>query len=546
MLRVSVGTVASDLRRPAARTQASRARTLLADPAVLAVAAITVFAAVLRFYRIGHQGFWFDEGNTALLVHFSPGKMLGLIPQTESTPPLYYCVAWVWARIFGYGEAGLRSLSAVCGVLLIPVAYGAGAKLISRRAGVIAAALTACSPLLIWYSQEARSYQMLAFLSGVSLLAFAYALAKPTPRLLAVWVIACALALATHYYAVLAVLPEAAWLLWVHRRRRLAQVAVGVVGLCGLALIPLAIGQSGTGNASWIAKAPFGRRLGQVIPQFAIGFEGPAHSVLEPVAIAILVLALVLVVTRSGAAERPGALLAGAIALAGLVLNLVLVAGGVDDLITRNVLAIWMPAALFVAGGLAAQRARRIGLVAAVVLCAMGVATAIGVAFDRNFERPDWRVVAKALGTRPAVAEAGAPVQGGSINPGGPIQRVVPVQGRAILIQHYKDLLPLSLYLPGLKHMSRRGATVSELDVVSFTSPPSAGFCWWGSACNLWPSRSQATYPVAGFHEVSRRDDLQFTIVRLVSSKPVRVTPGAVARALTTTNYVNDELLIQP
>ena len=92
--------------------------------------------------------------------------MLGLIPQTESTPPLYYGIAWVWARVFGYAEAGLRSLSAVCGVLLVPVAYGAGRKLISPRAGLIAAALTAFNPFLIWYSQEARSYELVALLSG--------------------------------------------------------------------------------------------------------------------------------------------------------------------------------------------------------------------------------------------------------------------------------------------------------------------------------------------------------------------------------------------
>jgi mannosyltransferase len=525
---VSVGTAAPGLRRPAAGARARRA--LLAEPAVLAVAAITLLAAVLRFYRIGHQGFWFDEGNTALLVHFSPGKMLGLIPQTESTPPLYYCVAWVWARLFGYGETGLRSLSAVCGVLTVPVAYGAGSKLISRRAGLIAAALTACSPLLIWYSQEARSYEMLVFLSSVSLLAFAYALATPTPRVVAAWVVASAFALATHYYAILAVVPEAAWLLWVHRSRRAVQVGVGVVGLCGLALIPLAIGQSGTGNASWIAQAPLGRRLGQVVPQFASGFDGPAHSVLEPLAIAVLVLAAVLVFVRSSPGERRGALIAGGIGLAGLVLNLLLIAGGVDDLITRNVLAIWMPGALFVAGGLAAARARRVGLVAAGVLCAVGVATALGVAFDRNLQRPDWRVVARALGTRPAAVGAGAAGAPGN---------------RAILIQHYRDLLPLSLYVPGLHFMGKGGATVSELDVVSFTSPPSAGFCWWGSACNLWPSRAQAAYPVAGFHTISRRHDLQFTIVRMVASHPVHVTPADVSRALTATRLANDGLLIQ-
>src|ERR1700760_2878002 len=112
-----------------------------------AVAGLTVLAAALRFTRIAHQGFWYDEADTALLVHFSLGKMLGLVPQTESTPPLYYLAAWVWGRVFGHHEAGLRSLSAVAGVLVIPVAYAAAARMISRRAGVIAAALTACSPL---------------------------------------------------------------------------------------------------------------------------------------------------------------------------------------------------------------------------------------------------------------------------------------------------------------------------------------------------------------------------------------------------------------
>ena len=521
MAPVSVGTAPGDLRRRGAPASAGRA--VLADPAVVAVAALTVLGAVLRFYRLGHQGFWFDEGNTALLVHFSPGKMLGLIPQTESTPPLYYCVAWVWARIFGYGEVGLRSLSALTGVVLIPVVYLAGAKLVSRRAGLIVAALAACNPLLIWYSQEARSYELLALLTSLSLLGFAYARSTPTPRVLAAWVIASAAALATHYYAALVVVPEALWLLYVHRRSRAVQVAFGVIAVCGLGLIPLAIGQQSSGRANWIANAPFGRRLEQIVPQFAAGFDGPAHSVLEPVAIAIVVLALVLLATRSSAAEpRRGALLAGGIALAGLLISLVLVVAGFDDLLTRNLLAIWAPAAVLVAGGLAAPRARMVGLIAAAVLCAIGVATAAGVAVDRNLERPDWRVVAGALGSRP------------------------PAGGRAILVQHYRDLLPLSLYEPGLAFWPGGSAIpVRELDVVSFTSPASAGFCWWGSACNLWPSRMQASYPVAGFHVVSERHALQFTIMRMVASRPVRLSPADVSRALTVTNFDDDELLWQ-
>ncbi len=489
---------------------------------MLAVAAVTVLGAVLRLYRLGHQGFWFDEGNTALLVHFSPGKMLGLIPQSESTPPLYYCVAWVWARIFGYDEVGLRSLSALAGIVLIPVVYAAGAKLVSRRAGLIAAALAAGNPLLIWYSQEARSYQLLALLSAVSLLAFAHALAQPGGRSLTAWVVACALALATHYYASLIVVPEAIWLLFVHRHRRPVQAAFAVVALCGLGLIPLAVSQHGTGRSNWIAHAPFGRRLGQVVPQFAAGFAGPAHGVLEPVAIAIVIFSLVLLALRSDAVSRRGALVAGGIALTGFLISLALVVVGFDDLITRNLLSIWAPAALLVAGGLAAARAAVLGVLTTLALCAIGVSTAVGVAFDRSLERPDWRVVAGALGDH------------------------APPGGRAILVQHYRDLLPLSLYEPGLGFWPGRSArAVRELDVVSFTSPPSAGFCWWGSACNLWPSRMQASYPVAGFRVVSERHELQFTILRMVASRPVRLTPAEVSKGLTATNFRNDELLIQ-
>ena len=45
--------------------------------------------------------------------------------------------------------------------------------------------------------------------------------------------------------------------------------------------------------------------------------------------------------------------------------------------------------------------------------------------------------------------------------------------------------------------------------------------------------------------EVWRRHALQFTVVRLVSDRPLRLTPHEVAHALKTTRYVNDELLVQ-
>jgi mannosyltransferase len=517
---VSVGS--ARLRGPLSGGRRAAGVSTSAVSAPVIVAALVGLAAVLRFYGIGHQGFWFDEANTAQLVQFSPGKMLGLIPQSESTPPLYYCVAWVWARVFGHSEAGLRSLSAVAGVLVVPVAYATAAKLIGRHAGLIAAALTACSPLLIWYSQEARSYSMLVLLTALSLLAFVHARDAPTPRLLALWVIASGLALATHYFAVMAVAPEAAWLLVEHRRAPAVRVALAIVAVCGLALIPLAISQNGTGHDSWIASAPLGARLRQLVPQFLVGTGAPVRKALRDAAIALAIIALGLLALQGRSPERSGAAVAGGLALAGIVLSLVAIVVGFDDLITRNLIELWLPAALVITAGLAGGRAPRVGLAVAAALCAIGVTATIGIAADRNLQRPDWRYVARLLGPVPTTAASGSP-------------------GRAILIQHYRTLLPLSLYLPGLRVLPGRGARVDELDVIAMSSPQQP-LCWWGAACNLIPSAMQRRYGVRGFHAVWTRHVLQFEVTRLVSRRPVLLTPAAVSRALHTTRLPRDIL----
>jgi 4-amino-4-deoxy-L-arabinose transferase-like glycosyltransferase len=516
---------------------------LLAAPALAAVLALTALGAVLRFYGLGHQGFWYDEADTAQLVHLSLGKMLGLLPQSESTPPLYYGVAWFWVRIFGDHEAGLRSLSAVAGVLVIPVAYGAAAKLTAGqrparhpaalgqaapassgcRAGVITAALVACSPLLIWYSQEARAYELLVLLTGISLLGFAHARAAPSGRWLAVWAVASALALATHYYALVAVVPEAVWLLADHPRDRRVQIAIGVVVLCGLALLPLATTQNATKRDAWIAHSPLGMRMRQVIPQFLIGTNAPHRLAVKYLAMAMAVVALALLAIRATRAELRPALVAGGLALGGFVLSLLLVAVGIDDLITRNVIALWLPAAILVAGGLATHRAPLLGGVVTVVLCAVGAFGTVGIATERTMQRPDWRYVARALGQRAA----------GDRYP-----------GRAILIQRYEYRLPLSLYLPGLRvlHGPER---VRELDVISAVAP-SQPLCWWGAACNLVPSQMQHSYDITGLRSVSRRHVLQWTILSMVARRPVLLSRQDVARALHTTSLHRDELIYQP
>ena len=54
------------------------------------------------------------------------------------------------------------------------------------------------------------------------------------------------------------------------------QLGVGLVLLCGVALVPLALSQNSTGHDSWIAHSPLGLRLAQIVPQYLIGTGAPA------------------------------------------------------------------------------------------------------------------------------------------------------------------------------------------------------------------------------------------------------------------------------
>ena len=145
--------------------------------------------------------------------------MVHAIPHSEATPYLYYLLAWPWTRLFGSGEVGLRSLSALAGTATVVAAYGAGASLVSRRVGLIAAALVAVNPFLIWYSQEARSYAVVTLFVAVGLWLFGRGLAGES-RALAGWALVSGLALATHYFAVFVVVPEAIWLVLRGREQR--------------------------------------------------------------------------------------------------------------------------------------------------------------------------------------------------------------------------------------------------------------------------------------------------------------------------------------
>jgi mannosyltransferase len=361
---------------------------------------LIVLAALLRFPTLATQSIWFDEAATWELTRLPFGDMLSALPDRESNPPLFYVLEWLVTRAFGDGEFALRGLSALAGTLLVPVAFGIGRRIGGTRAGLATAALVAVNPLLVWFSQEARSYELVALLSAASLLLFLRALDDDRPRVLAWWALLSALALCSHYFACFVLAPQIAWLLWRHPSRRAVLAVVAALMVVSAALLPLLLAQRG--NPYDIAGASIATRLLQIPKQFLLGYRGPLALPSGLLGAALILSSVWLLLRHAERRVRERALLVGAIGLTGVALPLAGAAVGADYLNARNLIPALVPLAAMLGAGFATVVPRwgaRLGGALAALLCAMSVVIVVTVASDNEYQRPDWKGLARALGS---------------------------------------------------------------------------------------------------------------------------------------------------
>jgi mannosyltransferase len=461
------------------------------------LAGITLAGALLRFTTLGVQSYWLDEAATVNLLHKGFGSMISGVASGESTPPLYYILAWIWAKVFGTSEAGLRSLSALFGTATIPVAYVLGRLVAGRRTGLVAAALCAFNPLLVWYSQEARSYALMILLTGLSLIALIRVLETPRTGRLAAWALVSIAAIATHYYAGFLIGAEALWLLYRTQAKGRAFTATAAVAAAALAFLPLALHQRSTGAAAFISASSIARRLAQIPKQFVLGYHGPFEIVAVILTAVLLAYAAFRLLAAVPGRERTRALVLAGLGIAAIVAPLVLALIGPDYLIARNVIASWLPLGVAVATGFAAGRAPREGIVAAGLLCAIGVVMVLAVDFHEQYQRDDWRGAAQALGTSG--------------------------QGRAIIVTPPSGRIPLLLYLKRARPVVSPGVDVRELDMVGL-APRLPG-----------QAPSPPRPPVIAinqFSEFARKEAQTYTVVREGSATKQRIQESTGASPL--------------
>ncbi len=473
------------------------------------VLALTLLGALLRFPTLGRQSYWLDELVTVSLLDRGFGDVLREVPRTEATPYLYYVVAWAWSSVFGLGEVGLRSLSALAGTLTVPVAFGAGAVLVSRRTGLVATALVAVNPFLVWYSQEARSYALLALLCAVSVLAFGHALRGSVPWL-AGWAVVSALAIATHYFAVFVVVAEAAWLFTqAGPSRRRTLLACLVPAATVLLHVPLVQAQRGNGEA--VAGSSLAARVVGIPKNLVVGYSFPAEALGSAVA-ALLVLVGAALVLRLSTEERRGALVAASLAAAAVLTPVVLALAGVDFLTARNAIAAVVPAAVCLGAGYASGR---LGTAAAAVLCALCAAVAVAPAVDRSYGRTDWRGAASAL------QAADGP--------------------RAVVVTPYMSRTLWRPYLAGLEEPAPGASDALVREIAAVGLATEGGY----SAGSVRPPVVTTPRPVTGFRVAAVERKPSYTLVLYRADRPRRV-PLATLASLALTDEQPGILLQEP
>jgi 4-amino-4-deoxy-L-arabinose transferase-like glycosyltransferase len=487
----------------------ARAATTRAKPAVaarldLVLVAIVALGIVLRVWGLGSQSFWYDEWLTTRATAGSFADALRHTTHREVMPPTYFVIMWGWAKVFGNSEFALRSFSALAGIATIPVAYFISRELGCRRATARAASLlVAVSPMLVYYSQEARPYTLLSLVGALSVLMFARAYRRGSSRDYLGWGLACAAALAVHYFAAFLVVAEVGAFVLLRRSqvRLVLRACIAPAVVLGLLLPVLYEQHSHATNYNWVSSFRLSARVREAGRAALVGPNPPDHLAAVIVAI-ICGIAVVLLLWRGERSDRRAAGLMAGLGATAVALPLLLVPFGLDVVLSRYLIAALVPLAVAVAIGLTVRRAGWVGSAGIAVLCAASLFVVVADARDPMLQRPDWSAVAHAFDT------------GSSPN--------------RLLLMNVHGLLgsPLQYYEPHARVLGTDDqVAVDEIDVVYAKPTKRPCNLFVGRACSLIFLGAPLPPEVGSEFHVERRFDLdQFEVVRYRADHPVALS----------------------
>ena len=382
---------------------------------VLVVAVLTIVGTALRL-AVAREAVFGDELSSFWIVstHGLGGVISVVHSNAEITPPLYFILSWLTTRIDATPEL-LRAPSLLAGVAAIPLTFLLGLRAVGLRAALVAAALTALAPFMIFYSAEGRAYGVVIVLALLSTLAMLAAIEDGRARWWVAYGACSCAAVYTHYTVVFALAAQLLWLIWSHPEARKPALLANAGAI--VAFLPWLSGviNDFTSPTTDILSAlqPLNAHSVRVaLEHWSIGYPY-AFSTTQlrdlPGVPALVLLALGLAVAVTGVlAQRPrehlrfrlGRLdrrlvLILVLAIATPVGEALVSAVGTNLFGTRNLAVSWPAFAVSLAALLVAA-GRRLGLVAAMLVIGAFALGAVKM-LEPRFQRPDSEAVATVI-----------------------------------------------------------------------------------------------------------------------------------------------------
>jgi hypothetical protein len=135
----------------------------------LGIVLLCVVALVYQLATITRQGLWFDELFTVLAT--DPESSLASLFRdyfyTEPQPPGYYMLMYAWRLVTPQTDLWLRLPGSIAYVLMLLAAAFYPCRMLTAPRRLLFTGLLACSLGMLYFSQEVRSYALLALFAVV-------------------------------------------------------------------------------------------------------------------------------------------------------------------------------------------------------------------------------------------------------------------------------------------------------------------------------------------------------------------------------------------
>lgn len=200
----------------------------------------TLVFGIFRLPELTRSPLWYDELFSLGVAELPLGDSLRRIIADHTNPPLFYLLLKGWMALGGDSDHWVRLLSCLLAMLLgAALVWLAREVRVGARAGMLAVALAAASPLSVDLANEVRGYSLLALMACLSLAATLHDRTRRTRDTFALMTIINVALVHTHYFGWLTIGAEcvAALYAW---RRPLAWRVLRSAGFTLLAFVPWA------------------------------------------------------------------------------------------------------------------------------------------------------------------------------------------------------------------------------------------------------------------------------------------------------------------